>query len=153
MIELRFHGRFGQPVGKVTRAIANQLMTEGKHVQVFDSFAAFRPGNPMFSTLRVSEEVIRERSTHDTYPDVVLVLDNSLFKITDVTKGLKSGGTVMALRESPEVLGESVQKVQFIPLDSEFLDEEDQRGDEKVRGAVDPAPRILRALKKNNILL
>lgn len=124
MIEVRFHGRYGQPVGKLTKAFGNQLMTEGRHVQVFDGFGAFRPGNPMFSTLRVSEDVIRERSVNDTTPDVVVVLDNSLFGVADVTKGLKSGGRVMALGVTSEVLGEKAQHVNFMPLDSGFKGED-----------------------------
>lgn len=123
MIEVRFHGRYDQPVGKLTKALGNQLMDEGKHVQVFDGFGAFRPGNPMVSTLRVSEDVILERSVNDTTPDIVVVLDNSLFGVTDVTKGLKSGGMVMALGVTSEVLGEKAQDVKFMPLDSGFKGE------------------------------
>lgn len=140
MVEVRFHGRYGQPVGKVTRAIAKQLMTEGKHVQVFDGFGAFRPGNPMNSTLRVSDEVILDRSANDTFPDAVVVLDNSLFEVADVTKGLKAGGTVMALNVGPEVLGEKARNVQFIPIDSGF------------KGGAETEPELLNVLKKNNIL-
>lgn len=140
MVELRFHGRFGQPVGKVTRTIGKQLMTEGKHVQVFDGFAAFRPGNPLSSTLRVSEEVIIERSVNDTTPDVVVVLDNSLFGVTDVTKGLKPNGVVMALGVDADVLGAKAQNVRFIQLDSGF------------KGGVDLEQELLQVLKENSIL-
>lgn len=139
MVELRFHGRYGQPVGKVTRAIGKQLMTEGKHVQVFDGFGAFRPGNPMYSTIRVSDEVILDRSVNDTTPDVVIVLDNSLFEVADVTKGLKLGGTVMALRVDSEVLGEKAKKVKFIALDSRFKEQ------------AAPELELLKALKENHI--
>lgn len=120
MIEIKFLGRFGQPVGKVTRNIGKQFMAEGKHVQVFDGFGAFRPGNPMNSTLRVSEDVILERSENDTTPDVVVVLDNSLFGVTDVTKGLKANGVVMALGVDADVLGAKAQNVKFIQLVSGF---------------------------------
>jgi len=140
VVELRFHGRFGQPVGKVTRTLAKQLMSEGKHVQVFDSFAAFRPGNPMSSTLRVSEDVILERSANDTTPDVVVVLDNSLFGVADVTKGLKSGGTIMALGVGSDVLGEKAQNVKFVPIDPGF------------KGGAETELELLKVLKKNSIL-
>lgn len=140
MVELKFLGRFGQPVGKVTRTIGKQLMTEGKHVQIFDGFSAFRPGNPLNSTLRVSEEVIVERSVNDTTPDVVVVLDNSLFGVTDVTKGLKSGGTIMALGVGSEVLGEKAQNVKFIQLDPGF------------KGGADTELELLKVLKENKIL-
>lgn len=140
MVEIRFHGRFGQPVGKVTRTIAKELMSEGKHVQVFDGFAAFRPGNPMNSTLRVSEDVIIERSVNDTTPDAVVVLDNSLFEVSDVTKGLKDGGVVMALGVGADALGEKALNVQFIQLDSGF------------KGGTNCEPELLKVLKEKQIL-
>lgn len=125
MIEVKFLGRFGQPVGKITRTIGKQLMTEGKHVQVFDGFGAFRPGNPTNSTIRISDEVIIERSENETTPDVIVVLDNSLFEVSDVTKGLKTKGVVMALGVEPEVLGEKAEQFSFIRLDSYMKKEED----------------------------
>ena len=140
MLELRFHGRFGQPVGKVSRTIAKQLLSEGKHIQVFDGFAPFRPGNPMNSTIRVSEDVILERSVNDTTPDVVVVLDNSLFGVTDVTKGLKSDGVVMALGVYAEVLGAKGKDVKFIRLGPDF------------KGGVDCEQELLHALKEHSIL-
>lgn len=140
MVEIKFLGRFGQPVGKITRTLGKQLMTEGKHVQVFDGFAAFRPGNPLNSTLRVSEAIIRERSENETTPDVVVVLDNSLFGISDVTKGLKPDGVVMALGVDAEVLGAKAKNVTFIQLGSDF------------KGGVDCEKELLQALRDNGIL-
>ncbi|WP_407313096.1 2-oxoacid:acceptor oxidoreductase family protein [Desulfosporosinus sp. SB140] len=139
MVEIKFQGRYGQSVGKVTRTIGKQLMAEGKHVQVFDSFGANRPGAPMNSTVRVSNSAIIERSADNTTPDVVVVLDNSLFKVTDVTSGLKTNGVVMALGVDAVVLGEKVAKVRFIKLDG------------FVQGGVDPEQYLLKALKENAI--
>ena len=140
MVEIKFLGRFGQPVGKITRTLGKQLMTEGRHVQVFDGFGAFRPGNPTNSTLRVSEEVILERSENETTPDVVVVLDNSLFGISDVTKGLKPDGVVMALGVDAEVLGTKAKNVTFLRLGSDF------------KGGADCEKELLQALKDNSIL-
>jgi|SRR5665648_170865 len=117
MTEIRFHGRFGQPVGKLTRTIGKELLQQGKHVQVFDAFAAVRPGAPMYSIVRVGDEVIRERSANNTTPDVVVVLDNSLFDVADVTKGLKAAGTVMALGVTENVLGDKLKGFSFVSLD------------------------------------
>lgn len=140
MVEIKFLGRFGQPVGKITRTLGKQLMTEGKHVQVFDGFAAFRPGNPLNSTLRVSDAVIRERSENETTPDVVVVLDNSLFGISDVTKGLKTDGVVMALGVDADVLGAKAKNVTFIQLGPDF------------KGGVDCEKELFQALRDNRIL-
>lgn len=120
MTEIRFHGRFGQPVGKLVRALGQYALSQGKNVQVFDSFAAYRPGAPMYSILRISNEFIRERSANNTRSDVVIVLDNSLFGVTDVTKGLKNSGQVMALGVSEEVLGDKAKDFRFVPLEPRF---------------------------------
>jgi len=118
MREVRLHGRFGQPVGKLAGALGAYAMKNGKHVQVFNSFAAFRPGGPMYAVLRTDAEPIRERSSNNTRPDVVIVLDNSLFASQDVTKGLKEGGIVMALGIDGSVLGEKGKNFSFVQLDS-----------------------------------
>lgn len=120
MTEVRFHGRFGQPVGKLVRSIGQELLKRGKHVQIFDAFAAVRPGAPMHSVIRVGDEPILKRSANNTSPDIVVVLDNSLFGATDVVKGLKANGTVMALGVLASVLGEKAEFYRFVPLDPYF---------------------------------
>ena len=117
MREVRVHGRFGQPVGKLVGALGKYAMKKGKHVQIFNCFAAFRPGGPMFTVLRTATEVIRERSANNVTPDIVVVLDNSLFASQDLTKGLKPGGTVMALGVDSSILGEKAKDYSFVALD------------------------------------
>jgi len=129
MTEIRFHGRFGQPVGKLVRALGKYALSQGKNVQVFDSFAAFRPGAPMYSILRISNQPIRVRSSNNTRPDMVIVLDNSLFGVTDVTKGLKSSGQVMASGVGEEILGNQALDFQFVPLDFLFQEGADLEAD------------------------
>lgn len=111
------HGRFGQPVGKLAAAVAKYAMQQGKHVQVFNSFAAFRPGGPTFAVVRTDDGPIRRRSANATTADIVIVLDNSLFASTDVTKGLRSGGTVMALGVDGSALGDKAGDFAFVALD------------------------------------
>lgn len=118
MKEIRLHGRFGQPVAKLATAVAKHAIEKGKHVQMFNSFAAFRPGGPMYAVVRTGDEPIRERSANTVKPDVVMVLDNSLFAAVDVTKGLKPGGTVMALGVDSSVLGDKAGQFTFVALDS-----------------------------------
>ena len=117
MKEIRMHGRFGQPVGKLAGAVAKHAMAHGKHVQVFNSFAAFRPGGPTFAVVRTDDEPIRLRSSNTTTADIVIVLDNSLFSSVDVTKGLRPGGTVMALGIGAGALGDKAGNFTFVALD------------------------------------
>lgn len=120
MREIRLHGRFGQPMAKLASAIAKKAMGNGKHVQVANAFAPFRPGGPMNVVIRTDTEPIRERAANNTKPDIVIVLDNSLFASVDVTKGLKKGGTVMALGADKGVLGEKSSLYVFVAMDPFF---------------------------------
>jgi pyruvate ferredoxin oxidoreductase gamma subunit len=117
MREVRVHGRFGQPVGKLVAALGKHAMKKGLHVQIFNSFAPFRPGGPMYAVLRTAAEPVRERSANNVAPDIVVVLDNSLFASQDLTKGLKPGGVIMALGVDNSVLGNKAGEYAFVPLD------------------------------------
>lgn len=94
MIEIRFHGRGGQ--GAVTSAelIALAAIDNGKYAQSMPSFGPERRGAPVQAFLRVSEEPIRVRA-EVTRPNIVVVLDDSLIQVLDVTHGLKEGGLVV----------------------------------------------------------
>ena len=117
MVEIRFHGRFGQPVAKLAAAIAMYALDKGIHVQLFNSFTAVRPGGPMYTLVRIDAAPIRQRSANGTNPDIVVVLDNSLFLVADVTKGLKPDGTVMALGTDKSALGKKAELFSFVALD------------------------------------
>ena len=94
MIEIRFHGRGGQ--GAVTSAelIALAAIEQGRYAQSMPSFGPERRGAPVVAYLRVSEEAIRVRAEVN-HPDIVVVLDDGLIQIMDVTSGLKPGGLVV----------------------------------------------------------
>ncbi|MFH1874828.1 MAG: 2-oxoacid:acceptor oxidoreductase family protein [Pseudomonadota bacterium] len=94
MIEIRFHGRGGQ--GSVTSAelVALAAIEEKKWAQSMPSFGPERRGAPVVAYLRVSEEPILVRA-EVTKPDIVVVLDDSLLRILDVTAGLKKDGLLV----------------------------------------------------------
>ncbi|MDN5344044.1 MAG: pyruvate ferredoxin oxidoreductase gamma subunit [Clostridia bacterium] len=118
MIEIRFHGRYGQPVAALAGKVAQAALAAGKYVQVFDSFGAYRPGAPLQTTVRVDGGFIRVRAANASQPDVVVVLDNSLLAVTDVTRGLKVGGAVLAAGIGPEALGEKGKRFSFVAVDT-----------------------------------
>jgi pyruvate ferredoxin oxidoreductase gamma subunit len=122
MQEIRVHGRFGQPVGKVVTALGRHAQKKGKHVQIFNSFAAYRPGGPMFAVIRTDDAPVRLRSTNSVNPDIVVILDNSLFASQDLIKGLKPGGIVMAAGIGADTLGNKASDFKFIPLDPFLAD-------------------------------
>ncbi|MBE3571552.1 MAG: 2-oxoacid:acceptor oxidoreductase family protein [Moorella humiferrea] len=115
MIEIRFHGRYGQPVAAIAGKVAQAALAAGKYVQVFENFGAYRPGAAMHAVVRIDDEFIRERSANATRPDVAVVLDNSVAAVVDVTKGLKKGGTIIAAA-SPDDLGIKADDFKFIPI-------------------------------------
>ena len=92
--EIRIHGRGGQ--GGVTAAelIARAAYKEGKWVQAFPYFGAERRGAPVRAFARISMEPILVRSQIYN-PDYVLVLDESLLEVANVTEGLKKDGIIV----------------------------------------------------------
>ncbi|MFH0800265.1 MAG: 2-oxoacid:acceptor oxidoreductase family protein [Pseudomonadota bacterium] len=101
MIEIRFHGRGGQ--GAVTSAelIALAAIGQGRFAQSMPSFGPERRGAPVQAFLRVADEQIRIRA-EVTRPNIVVVLDDSLIHVLDVTSGLKDGGLVIVNTQQSE---------------------------------------------------
>ena len=95
LIEIRWHGRGGQ--GGVTSAelVALAAISEGKYAQAFPSFGPERRGAPVLAFVRIDSEKPIKIRAGIIQPDVVVVLDPSLLRITDVMAGLKEGGTVV----------------------------------------------------------
>ncbi|NWF87368.1 pyruvate ferredoxin oxidoreductase subunit gamma [Candidatus Bathyarchaeota archaeon] len=103
--EIRIHGRGGQ--GSVTAAelLAHAAFTEGKWVQAFPYFGAERRGAPVKAFARLSDKPILVHS-QIYYPDYVMVLDHAIYKVVDVTEGLKKDGIIiMNTRKRPEEIG------------------------------------------------
>jgi 2-oxoacid:acceptor oxidoreductase gamma subunit (pyruvate/2-ketoisovalerate family) len=103
--EIRIHGRGGQ--GSVTAAelLAHAAFLEGKWVQAFPYFSAERRGAPVKAFARISDEPILVHS--QVYnPDYVMVLDHAIYKVVDVTEGLKKDGIIILnTTKKPEEAG------------------------------------------------
>jgi len=91
MFELRFHGRGGQ--GAVTSAeiLALAAIRQGKFAQAFPSFGPERRGASVIAYARIGDRQIRNR-TAVTEPNAVLVLDPSIMRIVDTSRGIVEGG-------------------------------------------------------------
>jgi 2-oxoacid:acceptor oxidoreductase gamma subunit (pyruvate/2-ketoisovalerate family) len=92
--EIRIHGRGGQ--GSVTAAelLVHAAFVEGKSVQAFPFFGAEKRGAPVKAFARISDEPILVHSQIYT-PDYVMVLDHAIYKVMDVTEGLKKDGMII----------------------------------------------------------
>ncbi|HYB75752.1 MAG TPA: 2-oxoacid:acceptor oxidoreductase family protein, partial [Nitrososphaerales archaeon] len=91
MTEVRLHGRGGQGVVSAAQLIADAAVLEGKFVQAFPEFGAERSGAPIAAYARVNEGPI-EIHSFIRNPDVVVIVDRSMAKLTTTTSGLKEKG-------------------------------------------------------------
>jgi len=104
MKEIRFHGRGGQ--GAVTAATLLSICAfrDGKFSQAFPRFGVERRGAPVEAFTRIGDEFIRRKSAIYK-PDIIVVLDSSLFEVVKITEGLKDGGKIIVNSEkTPEEL-------------------------------------------------
>ena len=107
--EIRWHARAGQGAKTAAQVLALALMRSGKSVQAFPEYGPERRGAPLRAFTRTSNNPIRR---HDaiTDPDVVVVLEPTLVRETDVADGLREGGYVVINAEEapPELDGMQV---------------------------------------------
>ncbi|MCL2028816.1 MAG: 2-oxoacid:acceptor oxidoreductase family protein [Deltaproteobacteria bacterium] len=100
MIEVRFHGRGGQGAVTSSELMAQTAILGGKYAQAFPNFGPERRGAPVASFLRISDSPIRMREKIYT-PNVVVVLDPGLMKISKVDAGLKEDGFLIINSAKP----------------------------------------------------
>ena len=99
MIEIRFHGRGGQGAVTAAEILAQAVFEEDKYTQAFPSFGVERRGAPVTAFTRISDEPIRRR--YQIYePQYVVVLDEGLANVVNVTSGLKEDGKLLINTET-----------------------------------------------------
>ena len=86
LTEIRWHGRGGQGAVTAAKMVAELALGEGKYFQAFPEYGPERSGAPIVAFTRVSDAPIQVYSGVE-HPQIVVVLDSSLLKIVDVTKG------------------------------------------------------------------
>jgi pyruvate ferredoxin oxidoreductase gamma subunit len=94
VIEIRIHGRGGQGAVTAAELIAVSAFKDGKFSQAFPKFGPERRGSPIESYCRISNEFINLRTEVYT-PDHVIVLDDSLPRVVDITEGLGESGIIL----------------------------------------------------------
>jgi len=94
ILEIVFHGRGGQGAVTAAELLAVSAFKDGKYTQAFPKFGPERRGSPVQAYCRLSKEFITLR-TQVYSPDYVIVLDDSLPKAVDITKGLSDDGTIL----------------------------------------------------------
>lgn len=103
-VEIRWHGRGGQGAKTACLLLADVAFNSGKHVQGFPEYGPERMGAPITAYNRITDEHCKVHSNIYT-PDYVVVVDETLLKSVDVTKGLKENGAVIInSKKEPEDL-------------------------------------------------
>ena len=94
MIEIRWHGRGGQGAKTASLLLADAAFNTGRYIQGFPEYGPERMGAPLTAYNRISEEPITIHS--NIYePDYVVVVDDTLLDVVDVTAGLKKTGAIV----------------------------------------------------------
>ena len=78
--------------------VAELALGEGKYFQAFPEYGPERSGAPIVAFTRVSDAPIQVYSGIE-HPQIVVVLDSSLLKIVDVTKGAPDDAIVLVNSE------------------------------------------------------
>ncbi len=93
-LEIRWHGRGGQGAKTAALLLAEVAFKTGKNAQGFPEYGPERMGAPITAYDRISERPIRVHSNiYD--PQFVVVVDETLLDIVDVTAGLRKDGAIL----------------------------------------------------------
>lgn len=118
LLEIRWHGRGGQGAKTAAAMVAEVAVEAGKYAQAAPEYGAEREGAPIKAYTRVAPDVIR---MHDAiyYPDIVVVLDDTLLESQQVDSGLSDDGILLvntkkAPAEVRQLLGLKGRKIYTI---------------------------------------
>lgn len=102
LIEIRWHARAGQGAVTAAKLVAETALSQGRYMQAMPEYGPERTGAPLKAFTRVCDTPI-EVHNNITNPAIVVVLDETLLAITDVTEGMQPDGTVILnTRMTPE---------------------------------------------------
>ncbi len=109
LTEIRWHARAGQGAVTAAKLVAETALSQGRYMQAMPEYGPERTGAPLKAFTRVCDEPI-EVHNNITNPQIVVVLDDTLLDIEDVTAGIEKGGSVilnttMAPAEARKKLG------------------------------------------------
>lgn len=92
--EIRWHGRGGQGAKTAATLLADVALSEGKFSQGFPEYGPERMGAPMKGYTRIAEVPIRVHCGIYN-PDIVVVLDETLFELVDILEGMDDDGKLL----------------------------------------------------------
>ncbi len=100
LTEIRWHARAGQGAVTAAKVVAETALSADQFMQAMPEYGPERMGAPIKAFTRICDEPI-EIHNNIEFPDIVVVLDESLLDIVDVTEGMKADGTLIINTCSP----------------------------------------------------
>jgi pyruvate ferredoxin oxidoreductase gamma subunit len=94
LTEIRWHARAGQGAVTAAKLVAETALSQGRYMQAMPEYGPERTGAPMKAFTRVCDEPI-EVHNNITNPQIVVVLDDTLLDLEDVTAGIEKDGYVV----------------------------------------------------------
>lgn len=98
LTEIRWHARGGQGAVTAAKMVAELALGQGKYFQAFPEYGPERSGAPIVAFTRLSDQPIQVYSGVE-HPQVVVVLDESLLRTVDVTKGAPEDALILVNTE------------------------------------------------------
>ncbi len=113
VLEIRWHGRGGQGAKTASLLLAEAAFDTGKYIQGFPEYGPERMGAPITAYNRISDKPITIHC--NIYePDYVVVVDETLLDVVDVTSGLKAHGAIIVNTEkTPEEMKEKLSTYNY----------------------------------------
>ena len=104
LIEIRWHARAGQGAVTAAKLVAETALFEDRYMQAMPEYGPERMGAPLKAFTRISDEPI-EVYNNIEHPDIVVLLDETLIDVIDITEGMHDDGVVIInTTETPAVM-------------------------------------------------
>ncbi|MDZ4168750.1 MAG: 2-oxoacid:acceptor oxidoreductase family protein [Coriobacteriia bacterium] len=100
LTEIRWHARAGQGAVTAAKVVAETALSANLYMQAMPEYGPERMGAPIKAFTRICDEPI-EIHNNIEFPDIVIVLDETLLDVVDVTEGLKQDGALIINTCSP----------------------------------------------------
>ena len=100
LTEIRWHARAGQGAVTAAKVVAETALSADQYMQAMPEYGPERMGAPIKAFTRISDVPIEIHNNIEN-PDIVVVLDETLLDVVDVTEGLKPDGVLIINTCSP----------------------------------------------------
>ncbi len=94
LTEIRWHARAGQGAVTAAKVVAETALSSNQYMQAMPEYGPERMGAPIKAFTRISPDPIDIHCNIEE-PNVVIVLDETLLDVVDVTEGITDDGVII----------------------------------------------------------